>query len=198
MLLLRRCALDMPYLCADEVQLDRYKIILISCRRWVDTMPIYEFLCTDCNILFNFYSSRVNTSKIPDCPQCQEKLKKQMSSFSTIGQAKEQEDIMPDFDERKMEKVLGELAHEAENVNEDDPQHMARIMRKFTEQSGMSLGDGMEEALCRMESGEDPDKIEQEMGDLLEGEDPFAVKLKKASLAAKKRPPVKDETLYDL
>jgi hypothetical protein len=70
-------------------------------------------------------------------------------------------------------------------------------MRKLSDATGMNLGSGMEEALSRMERGEDPEKIEQEMGDLLEGEDPFifGVKQKKGS---KKPKPRVDETLYDL
>ena len=58
----------------------------------------------------------------------------------------------------------------------------------------------MEEAIRRMESGEDPDKIEEDMGDFLEDEDPFAAK-PKSSLAALQRkflPPKVDDTLYDL
>jgi len=162
-------------------------------------MPIYEFFCEKCNTIFNFLSSRINTDKIPNCPRCESLLKRQVSMFATIGKAKEPgEDEMPDFDESQMERVLGELAQEAENINEDDPRQMAQVMRKFTEQSGMSLGDGMEEALARMESGEDPEKIEQEMGDLLEGEDPFALQAKKIKATVKRSAPIRDETLYTL
>ena len=39
---------------------------------------------------------------------------------------------------------------------------------------------GMQEALKRMESGEDPEKIEEDMGDLLEA-DPFAGETEKKS-----------------
>jgi hypothetical protein len=107
-------------------------------------------------------------------------------------------DGLPDLDESRMEQVLGELASEAENINEDDPRQMAKIMRKFSQKSGLSLGDGMEEALCRMESGEDPDKIEQEMGDLLEGPDSIGMLAKKVGRAGRKKAPLKDETLYEL
>ena len=162
-------------------------------------MPIYEFYCKACNTIFNFLSSRVNTEKVPDCPKCSKALQRQVSMFSTIGRAnKPEEGGFPDIDESQMERVLGELACEAENVNEDDPRQMARIMRKFSEKSGLSLGDGMEEALCRMESGEDPEKIEQEMGDLLEGEDPFGMLAQKAGKSGRKTAPIKDEKLYEL
>jgi hypothetical protein len=70
-------------------------------------------------------------------------------------------------------------------------------MRKLTDATGLSLGDGMEEALHRLEKGEDPDRIEAEMGDLLEGEDPFTVQGRKMKGGRKPKPRV-DETLYDL
>jgi hypothetical protein len=65
--------------------------------------------------------------------------------------------------------------------------------------TGMQLGPGLEEALSRMESGEDPEKVEAEMGDLLENEDPFLLPGKKGKIAGAKRPePFRDVTLYDL
>ena len=60
-----------------------------------------------------------------------------------------------------MEKAFMSLMQEAENVNEDDPRQMAALMRKFTDKTGIQLGDSMEEALGRMEAGEDPDRIEK-------------------------------------
>jgi hypothetical protein len=57
----------------------------------------------------------------------------------------------------------------------------------------------MTEALRRMERGEDPDQIEAEMGDLLEGEDPFLLPGKKGAKKTGGRPaPRRDDTLYDL
>jgi hypothetical protein len=71
------------------------------------------------------------------------------------------------------------------------------LMRKLSDATGLNLGPGMEEALSRMERGEDPEKIEQEMGDLLEGEDPFIFGAK-AKKGSRKPAPRIDETLYDL
>lgn len=162
-------------------------------------MPIYEFFCEDCNTVFNFFSSRINTSKIPVCPKCDKALQRRMSTFSTIGRAKEPDEAgLGEIDEHRMEQALGALAQEAEYLNEDDPRQMAMIMRKFTDKTGLSLGDGMEEALSRMESGEDPEKIEQEMGDILEGEDPLALLSRKAGKAAGRQAPFRDEKLYEL
>jgi hypothetical protein len=55
----------------------------------------------------------------------------------------------------------------------------------------------MEEALARMEAGEDPEQIAADMGDLLEGEDPFDLK-KKGSKSLKKAPPRVDEKMHYL
>jgi len=163
-------------------------------------MPIYEFYCDDCNTIFNFFSRRINTTTVPDCPRCSRRLQRQMSIFAVTGRAREEDEDnpFPDLDESRMERVLGELAMEAENINEEDPKQMASLMRKFQEKTGLNLGDGMEEALARLEAGEDPDKIEEEMGDLFDDEDPLAM-LKKARKAAGGRPrPITDETLYEL
>jgi len=164
-------------------------------------MPIYEFYCDQCNVIFNFFSSRVNTSATPDCPRCGKKeIERQMSTFATIGKAKEDgDDMMAGIDESKMEEAFGALMQEAEGVNEDDPRQMATLMRKFTEKTGMNLGDTMEEAISRMEKGEDPDTIESEMGEQLEGDDLFSFNgIKKKVMAGKKKPPSHDEKLYEL
>jgi putative FmdB family regulatory protein len=164
-------------------------------------MPIYEFYCEDCHTIFSFFSKTVNTDKTPDCPKCRtRKLSRQVSMFAVTGKAKEPGDMdeLP-IDESKMEHAMQMLASEAENMDEDDPKQAANLMRKLTDMTGMDLGPGMTEALHRMEQGEDPDKIEEEMGDLLEGEDPFLMPGQKGNRPSSKRvEPLRDETLYDL
>ncbi len=123
-----------------------------------------------------------------------------MSAFAFTGKARETGDgeDLP-FDEGKMEKAMQMLASEADRVNEDDPRQAAYLMRKLTDMTGMELGAGMEEALRRMERGEDPEQVEAEMGDLLEGEDPFMFSEKKGKgETAARLAPMRDETLYDL
>jgi putative FmdB family regulatory protein len=163
-------------------------------------MPIYEFYCIDCHTIYNFFYRTVNTKKIPGCPKCKNrKLTKQVSLFAVTGRAEEHSmDDLP-IDESKMEKAMEMMAREAENINEDDPRQAAKLMRKLTDMTGVGLGQTMEEALSRMESGEDPEKIEAEMGDLLESEEPFILPGKKGGKGLKKKQaPRKDDTLYDL
>lgn len=164
-------------------------------------MPIYEFYCDACNMIFNFFARSVNTTKQPKCPKCKVKtLQRQMSAFAIAGRAKDEDnpDELP-FDESKMEQAMNLLAGEADKINEDDPRQAANLMRKLSDMTGMQLGNGMQEALSRMERGEDPEKIEAEMGDLLENEDPFLMPGKKSSSGGSARmKPLRDDTLYDL
>ncbi|MFC1857454.1 FmdB family zinc ribbon protein [Thermodesulfobacteriota bacterium] len=164
-------------------------------------MPIYEFYCQDCHTIFSFFSRTVNTTKIPVCPRCKrKKLSRQVSLFAFTGKAKEEGEMedLP-FDESKMEQAMQALASEADKINEDDPRQAANLMRKLSDMTGLRLGPSMEEALTRMEKGDDPEQVEAEMGDLLEGEEPFILPEKKAKASSAKRPaPYKDETLYDL
>lgn len=162
-------------------------------------MPIYEFYCPDCHTLFNFFSKSINTEKQPPCPRCgKPRLDRRMSVFaSPRNQGEKDEAPLPDMDESKMEKAMSLLAREAEHIDENDPKQAANLMRKLTDMTGLNLGSGMDEALRRMEAGEDPEAIEAEMGDLLEGEEPFAFEKKSVTGTRSYRPRI-DETLYDL
>lgn len=162
-------------------------------------MPIYEFYCDSCNVLFNFFSSRIDTVTRPDCPKCgQKELARQVSQFATLrSSADEGEEMLAGLDESKMEQAFESLMREAEGINEEDPRQMASLMRKFTSQTGLNLGDAMEEAISRMEAGEDPDQIEQEMGDAL-GEDDFSLEALKKKARSTGNQPIKDEKLYRL
>ncbi len=98
-----------------------------------------------------------------------------------------------------MEQAMESLVREAEGLDENDPRQLARLMRKLHQTAGVPLDGKIEEAIRRMESGESPEQIEEEMGNVF-GEDlPVpdepAGRLRRL---AKKRPPEVDETLYDL
>ena len=165
-------------------------------------MPIYEFYCKKCNTVFKFYSRTIDTTTIPGCPRCKRiKLERIFSSFATLSKRNEEsgpDPGIPDIDETKLERAMVMLEKEAEGMDENDPGQAADLMRKLTDAAGISLGEGMEEALARMERGEDPDKIEEELGDLL-GEDSFQFESKKKKGARKTvSTPRVDETLYEL
>ena len=166
-------------------------------------MPIYEFYCSNCHMLFSFLSKTMDTKKRPMCPRCKKKeLDRQISMFAMTGQKQEADgpDDLP-LDEGKMERAITELAGKAENMNDDDPRQAVDLMRKFSSMTGIEYGKSMEEALNRMEAGEDPDAIEKEMGDLMDSEEePFLLpgNKKKNSSKGKKKAPDKDPKLYEM
>jgi putative FmdB family regulatory protein len=168
-------------------------------------MPIYEFYCPDCHTIFSFLSRKVDTTTRPACPRCRRaRLDREVSAFAALGQAKGDEDGLPaGLDETKMEQAVESLAAESERMNEDDPRQAAQLMRKFAGMTGLRFGKGMEEAMGRMEAGEDPEAIEQEMGDAMAAdEDPLiasgGAKPPVGGRPAGRRPPRRDGTLYEM
>lgn len=166
-------------------------------------MPIYEFYCDGCHMIFNFMSARVNTTARPMCPKCgKKKLSRRISMFSVArkGGGDEGEEGLDDlpFDESKMESAMAELASEADRLDENDPKQAADLMRKMFHRAGLKMGDGMQEALSRMEAGEDPDQIEQELGDTLNEDELFALSGGRYQKGPKEKPPEVDDTLYTL
>ncbi len=173
-------------------------------------MPIYEFYCADCHRIYNFLSRTINTTKRPACPRCgREKLERLVSRVAIVRggrQSGEQDDTgfgpeLPDLDEQRLERAMAELEAEADTLDEDDPRAMARMMRKLYDAAGLKLGPNAEEAIRRLEAGEDPDKIEEELGDVFDSEEElFGGKPSGGlrGLAKRIKPPEVDETLYDL
>jgi len=164
-------------------------------------MPVYEFYCSRCHRIYNFLSRRVETERRPACPICgKPDLEREVSLFAVVKPRPDSEEgPLPDVDEARMEKAVEALAREADGLDEDDPKQAARLMRRLYDAAGLRLGPGMEEAIRRMEAGEDPDKVEQELGDLLE-EDPLfeAGSGGLRDMGRRLRPPVVDDTLYEL
>jgi putative FmdB family regulatory protein len=141
-------------------------------------MPIYEYACPECRVIFNFLSKRINPERLPACPKCgNKKLIKQMSRFAMSRGVKEpaakadsegDEPPMPNFEDPRVERTMAELERDIENMDEGNPRHMAHLMRKMKDimPSGM-VPKELDVAIKRLEAGEDPEKVEADMGDLL-------------------------------
>jgi putative FmdB family regulatory protein len=170
-------------------------------------VPIYEFYCPECHRIFSFLSRRIDTDGRPPCPRCrQASLQRRPSAFAISrnrAEEKPAEGLPPGFDEAKLEQAMSALAAEGDALESDDPVASARMMRRLFETTGLPMNDGMREALRRMESGEDPEKVEAEMGDSL-AEDPFATGAAEAGSGRVKArlrhllPPSVDATLYEM
>jgi len=142
-------------------------------------MPIYEYACPKCRVIFNFLSKRINPDRLPVCPKCgNKKMLKQMSRFAmTKGlqepAAKSAPDEeggppMPDMDDPRIERAMSELESDMEHLDENNPKHMAHMMKKMKDlMPPGTMPKELDVAIKRLEAGEDPEKIEEDMGDVL-------------------------------
>lgn len=141
-------------------------------------MPIYEYACPKCRVIFNFLSKRINPEGLPNCPKCGNKrMTKQLSRFAMTRGLKEPaaksegdsgEAGMPDFENPRVERAMMELERDMEHMDENNPKHMAHMMKKMKDlmPPGMAPKE-LDIAIKRLEAGEDPEKIEEDMGDVL-------------------------------
>jgi putative FmdB family regulatory protein len=160
-------------------------------------MPVYEFLCRACNKIYSFHTFVTDTDKVPSCPKCgAEDLTRVPSRFGVKAPRKTSADEHGDgdgggLDDPRMEREMMRLAAELEGMDENDPRQMARAVRRMTEMAGEPVTPTMEEMIRRLEAGEDPEKLEEELGDALEEE-------MEDSGAFGGAPPSRDDGLYPM
>jgi putative FmdB family regulatory protein len=105
-------------------------------------MPIYEYQCADCRRAVSLLVMRISDPTPPSCPRCGgAQLRRLMSRFATIRSEEDRLDALAD------PSSLGDL-------NEDDPQSVARWMKKMGGEMGEDMGDDVEEALEAETSGD--------------------------------------------
>ena len=46
-------------------------------------MPIYEYGCPKCRVIFNFLSKRINPERLPVCPKCGKEIERWQTGFYT-------------------------------------------------------------------------------------------------------------------
>lgn len=168
-------------------------------------MPIYEFYCRPCNTIFSFFSAAVDTDTRPPCPRCSAPgLERRPSTFATVKRTGDEEGDpeapFDQLDEGRLEGAMTALMEEMERAGDtDDPRQMGRLLRRFGEMTGLEPGPRMEEALSRLEAGEDVDTLESELAGDLDDEDSFEefFQLKRAVQRRRSRPQI-DDTLHFL
>jgi putative FmdB family regulatory protein len=141
-------------------------------------MPIYEFACPKCRRIFSFLARRVNPGRQPVCPMCgHKKMSKQISQFALTRNRAEPAapsgpepggPPMPDLDDPRVARAMAQMERDMQHLDENNPKHMAQIMRKMKDiMPAGSVPRGLDVAIKRLEAGEDAEKIEADMGDLL-------------------------------
>lgn len=153
-------------------------------------MPIYEYYCPDNHKIYQFFAKTIAQGEtIPTCPDNPEyKMVKMVSGFAIGGATKKSSaeeagpaaeggaGMEPDgpggpgadpMEDARMEAAFSELEGEMDSIDENDPRAMGRMMRRMSELTGEKLDGEMEEMVRKLEEGQDPEKIEEQMGDVL-------------------------------
>ena len=147
-------------------------------------MPIYEYLCHSCNRVYSFIAKRPGEQKRPTCPKCgNRQLKKMISSFAVVGSRRKDSPGAPEgaeggpaegggpdpLDDPRVEREMMKLMSEAESLDENDPRQLGHLMRRMGEITGEPMEPEMEEAVRRLEAGDDPEKVEEDMAGFEDG-----------------------------
>ena len=170
-------------------------------------MPIFEFYCPDNHKIYSFLArSSALRDRTPRCPEDPKfRMEKRVSRFAFLRGAKEEsaDDPFAGMDDAKMESLMADMEKDMAGFddNNPDPKQMGRLMRKMTEAMGDKVPPEMREMVRRLESGEDPEKLESEFGDMggdengEGGADFFSAAVKKIRGL---RQPARDPKLYEM
>jgi len=172
-------------------------------------MPIYEFYCPPCHTIYSFLSRRMQVPSTASCPKCGcRKLEKKVSRFAISKGLLENSqgdpaDPFANIDESKLEQLMSEMAPSMQDDgDQEDPKQMAHLMKRMFELTGGEPTGAMLEAIKRMEAGEDPDAIDEDLGAAIDQQpDPFSPSSstsKGSSLRRILQAPNIDPELYEL
>ncbi|NLV73644.1 MAG: zinc ribbon domain-containing protein [Chloroflexi bacterium] len=116
-------------------------------------MPIYEYRCMACRRRFNIFhrSIRSVSEQHPLCPHCGSQDARRLISRVVALRG----DAAADVGESPLD-----------DVDENDSRALGRMMRRMNEESGDLLGPEANEVISRLEAGDDPERIERDLGDM--------------------------------
>lgn len=108
-------------------------------------MPIYEYECQGCQRRVSLLIRTLSAAEAPRCPRCgSATLSRLMSRFATVKSEDSRLDSLSD------PSSFGDL-------DENDPQSVARFVRKMGHEMGEDLGDDLDAAMDEaMTEGDGP------------------------------------------
>ena len=163
-------------------------------------MPIYEFYCPKCNLLMDFFSRRVNTETIPNCPHCGTVLSKEVSRIA-IGSSEDASDEYGDspIDDARMQAAVEAFGDKLDAISDtSNPEQAAAVMKQFSEASGLGLNKDVKDALARIAAGEGESGANAELDEILSGGEFFAPTDRGNGGVVHQAPPSKDPVMYDM
>jgi putative FmdB family regulatory protein len=115
-------------------------------------MPVYEYRCPDCKRRVSIFLSYAEYGKSqPACPHCGGQNLHRLISRTRIA--------------RSEDSRLESLADPSGwgDVDENDPRSMAKMMRRMSGELGEEMGPDFNEAVDRLEAGENPEEVENSL-----------------------------------
>ncbi len=135
-------------------------------------MPIYEYRCGRCSRVLSFLVRNVRAHRTPACPKCGAKeMTRVLSQFAALsGESKSSDgpDDHSPFEGGDEPEGMPDLSA-LEGLDEKDPRSLGRALRKMARETGEKMDPEMDEICRRLESGEDPEKIEENLDEALGG-----------------------------
>ena len=121
-------------------------------------MPIYEYRCADCkkkvSVFFRSFSAAAQEQAC--CPICHgTRLTRMVSKVRVIRGASASSGGEDGPDDSMLD-----------DLNENDPRSLGRMMRRMADETGEDMGPEFGEVVSRLEKGEDPESIEKSMPEL--------------------------------
>ncbi len=144
-------------------------------------MPIYEYYCPNNHRIYSFFAKSFEQGKkTPKCPDNPEfKMVKIISGFN-IGSSEKAADRSAEapessgsendaMDDPRVMRAMAEMEKEMAGMDENnpDPRLMGKMMRRMSELTGEKLDGQMEEMVRKLEEGADPEKLEEEFGEMM-------------------------------
>ena len=115
-------------------------------------MPIYEYRCGGCRRRVSVFFRSFSSVGDPTCPHCGSANLTRLVSRVAVHRAASGDDG-GDFGGDD------EFGGMFDDLDENDPRAMARALRRMSDESGEPVEPEMEEALGRLEAGEDPETV---------------------------------------
>ena len=123
-------------------------------------MPIYEYYCYDCkkrvSVLFRTMAAAEDGASACHCAG--QRLRRLMSRLRVLRS-----------EDNRIESMADDPSLMA-GLEKEDPQALAQLMRKMSDETGEPLDEEMSEVMDRLDAGESPESIESSMPEEPEGE----------------------------
>jgi putative FmdB family regulatory protein len=117
-------------------------------------VPIYEYRCQSCGRKQSFFVRSITSPLTPVCRKCgSTDLRRLISRVAVLKSEESRMDALADSD-----ALL-------DGLDENDPASVARWARKMSQETGEDLGPEFDEAVDRIEAGENPEKVLGETSD---------------------------------